>query len=378
MLETLFWTAVAALTWHYVGYPLLMWARAAPRLADFKESPQLPAPAPSVSVILPVRNEVDRIRPRIDNLWRQTYPGELEVIVVANGCTDGTVEAARTFAGSHSNIRVFESPPEEGKAGALNRGVAESGGDVLVFADARQDFESSAITHLVAALGREDVGVASGALSLDSSDAPAALRGVGTYWQAERWLRFCEGVTGSTVGATGAIYAIRRELFSPLPPGLVLDDVWVPMKAVLAGNRNVVVPSAVAVDETGSDAGLEFRRKVRTLAGNYQLLRFMPELLWPHRNPIFFRFFSHRILRLGSPFFSLALLLGFLLPGTLPRFAAGGALALGALGSLGLIIPVRILAAPAAFLLANAAALAAVFVQHRRTEVLWASGREPN
>jgi biofilm PGA synthesis N-glycosyltransferase PgaC len=126
--------------------------------------------------------------------------------------------------------------------------------------------------------------------------------GVGLYWRYEKALRRREGIVGSTLGATGAIYAIRRALWQPLPAATILDDVLAPMRVVLAGFRVVFNERALAFDRAALDAEAELRRKVRTLAGNFQILRLEPRLLLPWRNPVWLQYVSHKLGRLMVPY----------------------------------------------------------------------------
>jgi cellulose synthase/poly-beta-1,6-N-acetylglucosamine synthase-like glycosyltransferase len=208
-----------------------------------------------------------------------------------------------------------------GKAVALNRGVAMARGDMLVFTDLRQDVQPGAVEELVRGLAAPDVGAVAGALTLSTADRPEGL--YERYWRFERQLRASEAGWDSTVGVSGALYALKRELWQPLPAGLILDDVWVPMHVVKAGQRVAFAPQAVAADRgAGSDAG-ELARKVRTLTGNYQLLAWMPWLLDPRKNRIWWQFVSHKVMRLLTPLALLACGLGavLLLPGYLTAAA---------------------------------------------------------
>jgi cellulose synthase/poly-beta-1,6-N-acetylglucosamine synthase-like glycosyltransferase len=139
-------------------------------------------------------------------------------------------------------------------------------------------------------------------LLLESAANDASSEGLGIYWKIEKAVRKLESATGSVVGVTGAIYAVRRECYAEIPAGTILDDVFVPMRVVKAGKRVVFQPSAIARDRLFSQKGKEFSRKVRTLTGNYQLLRLEPWLL-SGANPLLFRFVSHKLLRLVVPLF---------------------------------------------------------------------------
>jgi cellulose synthase/poly-beta-1,6-N-acetylglucosamine synthase-like glycosyltransferase len=142
---------------------------------------------------------------------------------------------------------------------------------------------------------------------LGADPASAVAEGVGLYWRYEKGLRRLESRIGSTLGATGAIYALRRSLWRPLPAGTILDDVLVPMRAVLAGARVVFEPRALAFDTAAATSKAESRRKIRTLAGNVQILRLEPRLLVPFVNPVWLRYASHKIARLLVPYALLAL-----------------------------------------------------------------------
>ena len=204
--------------------------------------------------------------------------------------------------------------PAAGKAVALNHGVAAAGGEILVFADARQQFSPDAITALVENFDDPEVGCVTGELRLDceiegDGREPGIGEGVGLYWRYEKWLRRVESEIWSTLGATGAIYALRRSLWQPLPAGTLLDDVLAPMRVVLGGRRTVFEPRARAFDRAAPNAMVEERRKVRTLAGNYQILRLEPRLLLPICNPVWLQYASHKIARLLVPWALLSALL---------------------------------------------------------------------
>ncbi|HUK35380.1 MAG TPA: glycosyltransferase family 2 protein, partial [Vicinamibacterales bacterium] len=151
--------------------------------------------------------------------------------------------------------------------------------------------------------------------------------GVGLYWQYEKQIRRDESALDSVVGATGAIYAMRRSLWQPLPPDTILDDVLTPMRCVMAGYRVLFEERARAFDRTATDASAEGRRKLRTLAGNYQLLWIEPRLMLPWRNPAWLQFVSHKVGRLLVPYalpliFGLSLVLARRAPIYAAAFAA--------------------------------------------------------
>jgi cellulose synthase/poly-beta-1,6-N-acetylglucosamine synthase-like glycosyltransferase len=302
----LFWAATALVAYVYVGYPLLVGAWAALRPRPWRRSV---SSLPAVSIVVAARDEAARLPGRLDNLLALDYPPDrLEIIVVSDGSADRTDLVMSSYVARRGaalpRVRFVERPAD-GKAAALNTGVALARHEVLIFADARQRFARGALRSLVASFDDPAVGVVSGELMLDceaGDSASSAADSIGAYWRYEKWIRAHEAAVGSMLGATGAIYAMRRGAWRALPPGAILDDVLAPMRAVAAGWRTVVEPAARAFDVTAPDTAAERRRKTRTLAGNWQLLALEPGLLLPWTNPAWFQFLSHKVGRLLVPF----------------------------------------------------------------------------
>jgi biofilm PGA synthesis N-glycosyltransferase PgaC len=303
-LIAVFWISLAIVAYAYVGYPcaLALWARLKPRPARRR---RLRAAAPGVSIIVAARNEASRLPARLDNLLSLAYAGPVQVVVVSDGSTDGTADVMQRY-----RDRVdFTHIPASGKAAALNAGVRRALHPILVFADARQTFAANAVAELVAHFIDPAVGGVTGELVLDcetvggQATPSRVAEGVGLYWRYEKWVRRNESLVHSTLGATGAIYALRRRLWTPLPPGTILDDVLAPMRAVLQGHRVVFDDRAKAYDRAAADGQEEQHRKARTLEGNYQILALAPGLLNPLRNPVWLQYVSHKIVgRLLVPF----------------------------------------------------------------------------
>jgi biofilm PGA synthesis N-glycosyltransferase PgaC len=271
---------------------------------------------PAVSLIVAMHNEAGNVASKMNNCRDLDYPpGKLQVIVSLDAPTDGTDALLECYA--REGVEVLSSSVRRGKAVALNAAVARATGEILVFADARQRFEPNAIRELVANFADESVGAVSGELILLDDQGQESRDGAGAYWSYEKSLRAMESDIHSVPGATGAISALRRSLFFPLRPGTLLDDVVLPMRVVLAGYRSILDPRARAYDFVEESAEREFGRKRRTLAGNYQLLAEMPELLAPWRNPILVQFISHKVGRLLIPYCLAALFISnaFLLSG---------------------------------------------------------------
>jgi cellulose synthase/poly-beta-1,6-N-acetylglucosamine synthase-like glycosyltransferase len=342
-----FWISVALIAYVYVGYPAMLYCRS--RMNGTFTNPQSNpqsvirnpqyGSAAGVSIVIAARNEGSRLARRLDNLLSLSFPSsQRQIIVVSDGSSDNTLEVLERYRGFVDVIPV----PAGGKALALNAGVAHARFDIVVFADARQVFAHDALRQLVAPFADRQVGAVTGELRLDA-ESPCrrsghdrrhvrrrvawrgavydrrgqerrklSLRstiadGVGLYWKYEKQLRRLESGIDSTLGATGAIYAVRRSLFRPLPADTILDDVLTPMRVVLAGYRVVFNEKALAFDRAAANADAEARRKVRTLAGNYQILALEPALLLPWRNRVWLQYVSHKLGRLIVPYAMLAI-----------------------------------------------------------------------
>ncbi len=367
----LFWSAACLLGYTYVGYVTWLWLR-----ARLNPRPVLHAPEePQISIVMVVRNEEVVLERKMRNLLELDYPTDrLEIVVVSDGSTDRTEAILREYA-HDERVQVILSQLSRGKACGLNDALALAHGDVIVFTDARQEIELGAVRLLMESFADPEVGGVSGELMLGDPETGEGAEGMGLYWRIEKQIRELEGASGSVVGATGALYAVRRELLSVLPAGTILDDVYIPLHIAKGGKRVVFESRARAWDSPDLGAEREFSRKVRTLGGNYQLLQLAPWVL-SGENPIRFEFVSHKLLRLISPFaLALALLTSALLPGPIYRVALIMQLAFYALSLAAILQFVRgplgrMANAASTFVILNTAAVVAFanFMVGRRPE----------
>jgi poly-beta-1,6-N-acetyl-D-glucosamine synthase len=293
-MKILFWLCLGLIVYAYLGYLVMLFLRVriGRRAIVKRES------FPSVSIVMAVRNEEKNLPTKLQNLRELKYPQEqLQIVIASDGSTDRTREILEEGVPYVLPVILDES---SGKANALNEAVKRARGEILVFLDARQTVDEHAVSQLVACFADPQVGAASGELLLETASGEPSEEGLGIYWKIEKAVRKLESASGSVVGVTGAIYAIRRELYVEIPRGTILDDVFIPMNVARKGRRVIFEPQAIARDRLFSEKGKEFSRKVRTLTGNYQLLRLAPWLLSP-ANPLLFRFVSHKLLRLLVP-----------------------------------------------------------------------------
>jgi cellulose synthase/poly-beta-1,6-N-acetylglucosamine synthase-like glycosyltransferase len=238
---------------------------------------------------------------------KQDYPdAQMEIIIVSDGSSDSTDDLLQNFCttleNANINLKVISYRKPKGKAYALNLGVHNASGELIIFTDARQKFHYHAIRELVANFHDPAVGCVSGALVLQPDPQGNINKPAGMYWAYEKWIRKNESRTHSVIGATGAIYAVRKKLYVPIPSATILDDLFIPMKASLKGFRVLFDETAKAYDYVPIKAQNEFRRKIRTLTGNFQIITLLPELLTLKYKRILWYYFSHKILRLIVPY----------------------------------------------------------------------------
>lgn len=383
MTASLYWAAVGTLVYTYAVFPLLVLARAvlwprAYRVADTE---------PTVTVLIAARNEEEGIAGKLDNLLGLDYPGDrLEVIVASDGSEDRTTEIVGRYA--DRRVRVL-ALPRGGKAAALNAAAAVAAGEILVFSDANSMYAPDAIRALVRPFADPGVGGVAGDQRYLPSDGRTDAVGLGEqrYWSFDRLLKVGESRAGNVISATGAIYAVRRALFRPIPDG-VTDDFATSTAVVARGARLVFAEDAVAFEPVSTSGGLEFERKVRIMTRGLRGVVLRRELLDVRRHGFYaVQLLSHKVLRrlMVFPLLVVAATSPSLWRrGRVYRTGAVAQAAVYGAGALGLVDGRstgawrRVLAAPAFFCMVNAAALKATWnvVTGRRID-RWEPRRAP-
>jgi cellulose synthase/poly-beta-1,6-N-acetylglucosamine synthase-like glycosyltransferase len=301
-----FWASVALIVYTYAGYPLIIFAasRCLGRRPD--PPPRAGDGLPTVSLILAAYNEEEVIEGRLRNAAATDYPPEaLEILVASDGSTDRTAEIVAGFG--DPRVRLLDFPHNRGKASALNAAVAEARGEVLLLSDANTRIDPGAARRLVRWFRDPSVGAAVGRLVL--VDRLTGRNADGLYWRYETFLKKCEGRLGGVLGANGAIYALRRDLYEPIPAATIIDDFVIPLLAKQRTGCEIIYDAAAtAVEETAPDVRAEFHRRARIGAGGYQSLRMLWRLFDPTRGWVAFSFLSHKVLRWLCPFFMIAAL----------------------------------------------------------------------
>jgi cellulose synthase/poly-beta-1,6-N-acetylglucosamine synthase-like glycosyltransferase len=359
----IFWGALGAIVYAYILFPLIVLVRGRLWARPFTQDDV----TPRVTIVVAAHNEESSIGDKLRNLLSIDYPSDrLEIIIASDGSDDDTEHIVRQFEGTRVRLLAL---PRRGKAYAMNAAVAASSGDILVFSDANSMYAPGAVRALVRPFADATVGgVAGDQRYLADSSAAITADGERAYWDLDRMLKEAQSQAGNVTSATGAIYAIRRSLFSSVPEG-VTDDFVTSTKVIAQGYRLVFAPAAVAFEPVARSGGVEFGRKVRVITRGFQSVVEMRMLLNPFRYGFYaIQLFSHKVVRR-----LVALPLLVLLVGSLMLWNDGpvyGAVALGQLlvygcAALGLVLSrtrfgrTKILTLPFFFVAVNVAALIA-------------------
>ncbi|HEV8356811.1 MAG TPA: glycosyltransferase [Gemmatimonadales bacterium] len=297
VVAAIFVSCVGGLLLIWAGYPLLILsvARLLPRRLPPPPSAGKPA---SVSLIIASREGRADIAARVEDILRHRHAEQpLEIIVALD---PGGGARPGDFGPVDRGVIYVRGDEPGGKATTLNAGVRAASGEILAFTDTFQRFDESTIRRLSEALEDHRLGAVSGALHLPAAGRAGELLRV--YWGLERALRAAEARIHSSVGVTGAVCAVRRQAWTPLPAGLILDDLYIPMRLVLDGWRIGFEPRAVAHDTRPPAPEPEYSRKTRTLTGVLQLCVWLPGVLSLRKNPIWFQFIGHKLSRFATPF----------------------------------------------------------------------------
>ena len=361
----LFWIAAAYIVYTYLGYPALLQAWKSVRRP--KQPAADPAYQPLVSIIVTARNEREAIARKLDDLLAQDYAADrLEIWVASDQSTDGTNEVVAEYAARYSRVRLVAYAENIGKSVAINRTVPLVGGEIILLSDARQRVDPDAVRLMVRHFAEPKVGIVGAEMTLVNAAGDASSDNTGLYWKYERSLRRTESALGLLTGVSGAFFAVRRSVFRDIPPGSYCEDVTLALYARDAGYTVRWEPGA-CVYETMRSEEVEFKRKVRTLVGNYQLLSQFWPLYLPHRGWLSFTLISHKLCRLFIPLALTALYLATVMLAQEPFFlgALVGQTAFYAAGGLGLAQSAwrrsRLVNACGAFCMLNWAALVALF-----------------
>jgi cellulose synthase/poly-beta-1,6-N-acetylglucosamine synthase-like glycosyltransferase len=317
----------------YVGYPVFIVLAAAVRKRPHLEGP----PVGHVSVLIAAHNEAGVLREKLASVLADPCDGvTVEVVLADDGSTDGTAEVAGEFPA----VRV-ERLERVGKAAALTRGLDLCSGDVIVFTDANGLLRPGTLHALLRPFADEEVGGVAGDQRY-LGDAGSV--GERAHWAFDRMMKEAESGVGSVVSATGALYAVRRDLVPPIP-GDVTDDFYISTAVVAAGKRLVFAPDAVVTEWAASGPRSEYSRKVRVMTRGLRAVWLRRELLAPKHGVYALSLLSRKVARrLTAPAIVIAALASIAAPRRSRPAAATAAVSVtvAGLGAVGWFVEPRV------------------------------------
>jgi cellulose synthase/poly-beta-1,6-N-acetylglucosamine synthase-like glycosyltransferase len=380
MAAAVFWSVVALVVYVYVGYPSLVWTLARLRPRPVRRSAGF---VPSVSLVIAAYNEEEAIAAKLENTLAIEYPADrLEVVVVSDGSTDRTDEIVTTRFGDR--VRLLPLGGRFGKTIGQNRAVEATSGDVIVFSDATTVYRPDTVRRLVAPFADPTVGCVAGWIVMGAESEASVVEGRAAYADYEQWIRLQESCFASILGASGAAYAVRRDVYTPLPADVISDMAQV-IRVVAQGRRSIIERDAVAY-EPGESRGLqeELERRTRIMVRGLRAQWYLRDFFRPLRHPWFcFQIFSHRLLRLAMPLLMVVLLGAnvFLLDRAFFRLTLVAQLGFYAVALLGWALerlgrPSRLLGVPYYFCAVNLAPVLAVRdILRGETRAVWETKR---
>jgi cellulose synthase/poly-beta-1,6-N-acetylglucosamine synthase-like glycosyltransferase len=316
----LFWLFVFLIVYTYLGYPLLLalLARLRPKPHFYSSDP------PALTLLIAAYNEEKVIARKIENSLSLNYPrDQLQILVAADGSDDRTAGIVRQYAGR--GVELSYVPERQGKMAAINRAVEKAQGEIVIFSDANNMYETHALWALVAPFSDPDVGAVTGAKYI--------LRGGGTlgaseglYWKYESFIREQETRLGCCTGVVGELLAVRKSLFAPPPRRVINDDFYIAMQIIRSCYRVIYAPQAKSFESISMTAYDEVKRRSRIVAGRYQAIAMAPRLLSWKRPLVVWQVLSHKFLRPLVPFAMLGAFLANLAALIWPPAAGGAAL----------------------------------------------------
>lgn len=298
-----FWTCIGLVAYTYIVYPVSIWLMAklfAKASWENDDSAGDRREPPMVSMIIAAHKEEKVILDRLNNAVLMDYPADRFEIII--GC-DGQEDLTGALVGSFgdSRVRLIQFPRQRGKSSVLNDCVMQAKGEVVVFSDANTMMAPDAVRKLVKPFRDPKVGGVCGELVL--TDPTTGQNVDGIYWRFENFIKRSEGRLGALLGVNGAIYAIRKDLYEPIPTNTIVDDFLIGMSVHRRGYRLIYEPRAVAHEETALSIRSEFDRRSRIGAGAFQSLTWLWPMLNPLRGRVAIAFMSHKLLRWFCPGF---------------------------------------------------------------------------
>jgi len=308
IVEIIIWLGIGFIIHSYVVYPFLV-----NYFSRFKKSNVLiyEKELPSVSIIIPAHNEEKVIRQKLESVRSSNFPMEkIQLLIGADNCQDRTVEIIQSYQGKFPNIKLLDFPERQGKINIVNKLMKEVENEVVIMTDANVLFETNTISELVKHFKNPQIGLVDSRMEHFGIKETGISMAENGYISKEVQTKCAEGkLWGAMMGPFGGCFAFRKSCFEPIPTHFLVDDFYLNMLILQKGYRCINEQNARVFEDVSNESWIEFKRKIRISAGNFQnLSRFWPMLF--RFDGISYAFFSHKFLRWILPFFMLFILVG--------------------------------------------------------------------
>lgn len=296
-LEILFWICLFVVFYTYIGYGMLVWAlNKCKRLFRKKIIIDSSGFTPAVALVIAAYNEEDYIEDKIQNTLLLDYPaGKLHVYFITDGSNDSTPDIVARYP----QMTLLHQPERRGKAAAMNRALDIVTEPYVIFCDANTMLNTACVKEIVKHYADPSVGGVAGEKKIHQPQkGQAASAGEGIYWKYESFLKRQDSNLYSVVGAAGELFSMRRDLYEPIEPGLLIEDFVTSLRICMKGYVVRYAPEAFATETASASIKDEQKRKVRICAGGFQSMVLLKGLLNVFRyGTLSFQYISHRVFR---------------------------------------------------------------------------------
>lgn len=285
------------------------------RLRRSKQGPQDLEFQPEVSIIFAAYNEKEVIEEKIHSIYATGYDTtKISVFIGSDQSNDGTDEIITSLQSKYPSLHLYRTTERTGKSGIMNILAEKATGSILIATDANIIFKEDTIVQLIASFHSEKVAAVAGALTYSGKASNNTAKTEGAYLNLENAIRQSESQCfGFCLGMEGGLYAIRKNLWKPIPKATFMEDFFQTMQLLVNDYQIAFNPKAIGYEEVSTSLDEEFKRKIRISLGNFQNLKRFRSMLFKKFWPLGYAFLLHKVLRWFTPHIIIVLLLALVL-----------------------------------------------------------------
>lgn len=302
VLQVILWFSIALVFHTYVLYPLILLLFGRNRNKQYPDESNY---QPKVCIIMSLFNEESVIAEKLESIINTDYPKEkISIIIGSDNSTDDTNKIVEEYAKKHNYITFVPFSKRQGKSNVINAMIDKADGEIIILSDANVMFDKNTIKEIVRPFKEKNIGL------VDTRMTNTGLKKEGISIQEKSYIsrevrikNYESKLWGTMMGPFGGCFAIRQNLYSPVPVNFLVDDFYICMKVLEKKYKAVNNLDAIVYEDVSNNLAVEFRRKIRIATGDFQNLWEFKKLLWPPFTGLAFSFMSHKILRWLTPIF---------------------------------------------------------------------------